>query len=163
MRFAFVALVALALVACSKSPDSADAARADAACSPGMFLNRCMCGAEFTGSVSCLQSGYGTTGCVCPDASAPADASDDASTDAPSSADAATADVPLEAATDTPSAPDVTGDAPRCPSGITGTCGGRSVDFQTGLRQSDGSTLHCGRCGNTCAVGSFCEVCVCTR
>lgn len=58
---------------------------------------------------------------------------------------------------------DVVPDAPRCPVGPSGNCAGLAVAFTVGVRQPDGTTLHCGRCDNTCAAGSFCEVCQCVR
>lgn len=58
---------------------------------------------------------------------------------------------------------DVVPDVSRCPTGPSGDCFGSSVNLQVGIRQPDGTTLHCGRCGNTCGVGSVCLVCVCER
>ena len=136
MRFAFVAL---ALVACGSDPPPPPADAAPDA--PDV--------------------------CACVDTGPLVDVVPDApKVDVPAPPDAATdalVDATLEASADTPSATDVTGDAPRCPSGLTGTCGGRSINFQMGFPQSDGTTLHCGRCGNTCASGTFCLMCVCER
>lgn len=64
---------------------------------------------------------------------------------------------------DRPAPADVAPDAPRCPTGPSGDCFGSSVNLQVGIRQPDGTTLHCGRCGNTCAAGSFCLNCACER
>lgn len=108
--------------------------------------------------------------CACIDTGpATADAAADVpAADASMSADAP-ADVLLEASTDT--APDAPSDSPvdgigvsmRCPFGVAADCFGTSVNLQVGVRRPDGTTLHCGACGNTCAAGSFCEVCQCVR
>ncbi len=155
MRFAFAVL---ALVACNSSDPPADASRADAACTPGMFLGRCMCGTELTGSVSCLPSGYGTTGCVCPDATTPTDATADAPAEV--GPEASTPDTP--APEDRP-APADAGDAGRCPLGVTGMCRGVGVNFTIGYRLADGGTTHCGVCDNQCPSGTACAGCICER
>lgn len=47
--------------------------------------------------------------------------------------------------------------------GVTGTCGGMRVNLQSGVRQPDGTTIHCGACDVSCAAGMFCNGCVCER
>lgn len=147
--------LALLLFACNSSDPPADASRADAACTPGMFLGRCMCGTEPTGSVSCLPSGFGTTGCVCPDAATPADAVSDgpATPDAPT--DAAAADGEADAARDA---------APSCDADITSdprNCGacGRAC---TGAPQEGCFRGVCRRpmCPMSCTQDTECEECV---
>lgn len=153
------ALFVLALVACSSNPPPADASPpVDAAamvCTPGAQV-ACACVGGGQGAQRCTVDGRSLGACECPDAAVVLDAP---LVDVQPEATAPDVSVPE----DRPASVDVAPDAPRCPLGFTADCFGSSVNLGTGVRQPDGTTLHCGRCGNTCAAGSFCEVCQCVR
>lgn len=116
-----------------------------------------------------------------PDASQVSDVAP-ADTSAP---DAVVVDVPADTASDvaqvldvTPDAAvdsarpdvgpaDVAPDARSCGSAVTVECQinghAECVNITTGRMQSDGTTLHCGACGVTCASGFACLARVCER
>ena len=156
-------LFAFALVACTSTPSPAR-------CVAGQ-VSVCPCPGG-TGSQACGPDGvFGVCSCADagPDGGAPLDAAPD--TQAPDSSapteasvdaapEASVVDVARDAAPpDTP----VPADAARCPMGLAADCFGTSVNLQMGLPRPDGTTLHCGACGNTCAAGTFCLMCVCER
>lgn len=157
-------LLALVLFGCASTPSPSR-------CVAGQ-VSTCPCPGGGSGSQACGPDGvFGVCSCAdagtdggapldaatdtqAPDSSAPAEASIDAAPEA------SIADVARDVAPPDTSAP---ADAARCPFGFTADCFGSSVNLGTGVRRPDGTTLHCGACGNTCAAGTFCEVCQCVR
>lgn len=98
-----------------------------------------------------------------PDMPAP-DAPPDTSRPDVARPDAAAPDVAEDAAPDAPSPPDVARDAPpdvvRCGGEFLHECDidgvVMCVNVSTGRMRSDGTILHCGGCGMTCAAGQLC-------
>lgn len=154
-----VGFVVCALTACGSDPSSApgpadaaatNASSVDAAldaprCTPVGNTSTCTCGSS-PGQRTCLPSGRYTP-CECADAGAP-----DAMPPMDAPAEAAGSDAPQDA---DPRASEV------C-RGVVTECGGRVVNVQIGERDG-GLVHHCGACGVTCPVGSFCVACICER
>jgi len=131
--------------------DRAEAsADATARCSSPGTASNCMCGAA-QGRHVCLPGG-GYTPCECPDAGGPDVALEDAA--------APDAGLPPLDAGPPP-------DADPCGSPALRECDvngvSMCVNITGGRRQPDGTTLHCGRCGNTCAAGFGCLGGTCER
>jgi len=157
-------LFAFALVACAStpSPSRCVAGQVSACPCPGGESGSQACGPDGVfGVCSCSDAGIDGGADAAPDTQAPdSSAPTEASVDA--APEASAADVARDAAPpDTPV--DGIGVSMRCPFGVAADCFGSSVNLQVGVRRPDGTTLHCGACGNTCAAGTFCEVCQCVR
>jgi len=150
-------LAALALVACA--PSESLPATCSPACAAGQVCVNAQClvpadaGADAAQDVAAVDvpAADALQDVVAQDSGTP-DAAVDAVVDAPADADRdAHTDAPIDLLN------------PRCPSGISAMCGPIDVNLQTGVPQSDGTTLHCGACGVRCQVGYVCEVCQCVR